>query len=650
MQMHSNMASAAFKYQQQQQGGHGNHHDHNMAHVPNNNSAVNNSLQHSFTPGGVSAASYNSQQHIANTAAAQNYPQHWQEQLQLCQASRQSNSPHHYARSRSTPGMPIPPKSKKEEDEEARRAKERGCRQDWLILDFSGQGLRALSNALFRYNFLDKLYINHNKLTKIPPAIRHLKHLTVLDASGNNLTDLPTELGLVTTLKQLLLFDNQITTIPPEFGTLYQLDVLGIEGNPLQEALKQIMIKDGTKALIQYLRENCPVPLAPNARDWVVLNDGDKPGNKEEDRFTVLCYNILCDKYATQNMYGYTASWALDWEFRKDLILQELQNHNADIVCLQEVATDSYEEVFSPALAYHEYKGVFWPKTRARVMNESEKKNVDGCATFYKTTKYNLIDKQVIDFSSSAIAREDMKKTADIYNRVMPKDNIAVVAFLENKLTGYRVIIANVHVTWDPAFKDVKLVQTAMLMEELGKISAKFAAEHPPSRTTIGASENPPPNVTYAEGTQIPLIICGDFNSTADSGVFELLSKGSIHSEHDDLAGRTYGNFTKDGMSHPFSLKSSYSNIGELPFTNYTPGFVGAIDYIWYSTNSLQVTGLLGEVDKKYMERVAGFPNVHFPSDHICLMTEFQVKPQKAKLVKPPPPDFGPSNSSNSRK
>lgn len=206
-----------------------------------------------------------------------------------------------------------------------------------------------------------------------------------------------------------------------------------------------------------------------------------------------------------------------------------------------------------------------------------------------------------------------MKKTADIYNRVMPKDNIAVVTYLENKLTGYRLIIANVHITWDPAFKDVKLVQTAMLMEELGKISEKFARTNPQTRTPAG--ETPPPTVKYSEGTHIPLIICGDFNSTPDSGVYELMARGQVDSEHDDLAGRTYGNFTRDGMSHPFSLKSSYANIGELSLTNYTPGFSGVIDYVWYSTNALQVTGLLGEVDDGYMERVAGFPNVHFPSE-----------------------------------
>lgn len=33
--------------------------------------------------------------------------------------------------------------------------------------------------------------------------------------------------------------------------------------------------------------------------------------------FTVMCYNVLCDKYATRQMYGYCPSWALNWDYRK---------------------------------------------------------------------------------------------------------------------------------------------------------------------------------------------------------------------------------------------------------------------------------------------------------------------------------------------
>ena len=254
-----------------------------------------------------------------------------------------------------------------------------------------------------------------------------------------------------------------------------------------------------------------------------------------------------------------------------------------------------------------------------------------------------------------------MKGSSDIYNRVMPKDNIAVITFLENRWTGSRIVVVNAHIHWDPAYKDVKLIQVAILLEQVSKMVEQWA-KWPPltDKTPVSIPENkkstvtnsesnnnttttttnsssssedawsppptPAPSMEYSSGSQIPLVLCGDFNATTASGVYDLLAHGHLSETHSDLEGRTYGNFTRDGMSHPFSLKSSYGTMGELSFTNYTPNFTEVIDYIWYSTNTLHVTGLLGEVDKDYLQRVPGFPNYHFPSDHLALLAEFVVK------------------------
>lgn len=51
--------------------------------------------------------------------------------------------------------------------------------------------------------------------------------------------------------------------------------------------------------------------------------------------FTLLTYNILAEKYATSQMYGYVPSWALVWEYRKQMILHEVLSYDADIICLQ---------------------------------------------------------------------------------------------------------------------------------------------------------------------------------------------------------------------------------------------------------------------------------------------------------------------------
>lgn len=324
---------------------------------------------------------------------------------------------------------------------------------------------------------------------------------------------------------------------------------------------------------------------------------------------------------------------------------------------------DSFNEYFRAQLAYNDYKGVFWPKPRARTMPEREAKQVDGCATFFKGSRYVLLDKQIIDLANTAINRPDMKGEHDIFNRVMPRDNIAVVTFFENRATGSRCIIVNAHIYWDPAYRDVKLVQVAILMEQLTKLADRYA-RFPPctdkvplrfsdadgdsnSTSPVEPPAEPGPSLEYSTGPQIPLIVCGDFNSAAGSGVYDLLAHGTLANTHVDLGNHKYGNFTRDGMAHPFSLKSSYGNIGELTFTNYTPGFTDVIDYIWYSTNSLQVTGLLGEVDKEYLQRVPGFPNYHFPSDHLALLAEFLVKKQKERKVVEA--DFGPQRERDHR-
>lgn len=242
-----------------------------------------------------------------------------------------------------------------------------------------------------------------------------------------------------------------------------------------------------------------------------------------------------------------------------------------------------------------------------------------------------------------------MKAEPDIFNRVMLRDHIAVVGFFENRQTGSRVIIGNTHLFWDHVYRDVKVIQVAILMEQLAKLAegyAKYPAVKDKAHfryterdddgdgegTKKSPAEPPPepaPSQEYPNGPSIPLILCGDFNSLSDSGVVELISSGSLAPTHSDLGAFKYGNFTRDGITHPFGLKSAYSQ-KDIPWTNYTPDFKDMIDYIWYSQGTLQVEGLLGQVDKEYLGRVPGFPDWHFVSDHLVLLAEFMVRGRKA--------------------
>lgn len=602
----------------------------------------------------MSPATPQMQARTTNRSSTSNASSEWQQQIYCADISRQSYSPHHHARAAalaarssvngsgdSKKGIQLPagaaangltfpltegtadrsfgltnPSPSKNAGLRTSAAKaDEDDEQSWSIMDMGGLNLKTIGVDIFRYTFLTSLFINHNNLTTLSPAVLQLRNLSILDASGNKLVMVPPELGMLSELKALFLFDNCLTMLPPELGSLYQLDMLGIEGNPLQENLMSIIQHEGTQALIAFLRDSCPVPVPPPEREWITLESAVPSVSEEEDTnntFAILSYNILSDKYATPQMYGYTPAWALVWDYRKEYILQEIMSYNADIYCLQELEMGQYEDYFEPKLKQHDYESLFWPKSRARTMREDERRHVDGCATFYNSRVYRLVDKHLIEFNQIALQRPDFKKTEDIFNRVMTKDNVAAVAMLEHRVTGAKLLVANAHVHWDPQFCDVKLVQSAMLMEQLETIGNRFA-----KMPTVTKPENGGQAPKYTTGKQIPTVICGDFNSTPDSGVYEFFSQGSAPPDHPEFKNHTYGTYTSEGLKHAYALRSAYNNIGELPLTNHTPGFRGAIDYIWYTTNSLSASGVLGEVDPAYLSRVVGFPNAHFPSEYV---------------------------------
>ncbi|KZT42509.1 hypothetical protein SISSUDRAFT_980232 [Sistotremastrum suecicum HHB10207 ss-3] len=614
------------------------------------------------------------------SVASQVVNPHWQQQIIKAEVSRASASPHHRARASAMAtrnstksAIPItdPNRAQKQQDGENSdsaspepshpsstaapvQTKQASASPSWSTLDIGGMRVQNISLSLFKFTYLTALYLNHNRIAVIPPEIATLRSLQLLDLSGNSLLQVPPELGMLTSLRELYLFDNHITTLPLELGTLHQLNLLGVEGNPLDNHLRTLIQKDGTQALISFLRDSCPVPASPPERNWVYLQSEAERRAAENDptseSFSLLSYNILCDRCATPNLYGYTPSWALSWEYRKGLILQEIQSYDADFLCLQEVDIAQYEDYFTLRLTAQEYEGVFWPKFRARTMGEAERRRVDGCAIFYKSSKYQLVEKQFLEFSQIALQRPDFKKNDDMFNRVLTKDNIAVVATFEHRISGSRLVVANVHVHWDPEYSDVKLVQVGLMMDEVDKIANRFAKLPPrpaptPKEGDPPDSTPPPTPPTYSDGSKIPTIVCGDFNSVPDSGVYQYLANGSLSPSHPDFMSHVYGSYTTDGMKHRFGLRSAYAGIGELPMTNYTTSFNDVIDYIWYSTNTLNVTSLLGEIDQGYLSKVVGFPHPHFPSDHICILSEFRVKPPKDNAPNNRPPVFHPSSS-----
>jgi len=166
-----------------------------------------------------------------------------------------------------------------------------------------------------------------------------------------------------------------------------------------------------------------------------------------------------------------------------------------------------------------------------------------------------------------------------------------------------RVCISNTHLSWNPEYDDVKLWQTHMLMKELEK---------------------------FILARNLPLVLCGDFNSDTTSAVYKLLASNRIGSRirfvglgREDLP-RDPFNILHGKIAHNVALDSAFRTFhGRDPeFTNYTADFVGCLDHAWITTDKLLVKSLL-EIPTRHT--LTGFshtalPNPQFPSDHVALV------------------------------
>lgn len=89
---------------------------------------------------------------------------------------------------------------------------------------------------------------------------------------------------------------------------------------------------------------------------------------ESEGQFRVVTYNTLAEpfsssEYAQNTLYPYCDPSALHIHYRQSLIVHEVLGYNADVLCLQEVATRTFQRYLQPALRDKGYEGRFVQKS-----------------------------------------------------------------------------------------------------------------------------------------------------------------------------------------------------------------------------------------------------------------------------------------------
>ncbi|KAI4350886.1 hypothetical protein L6164_005293 [Bauhinia variegata] len=350
-------------------------------------------------------------------------------------------------------------------------------------------------------------------------------------------------------------------------------------------------------------------------RHWV---EADQPVASPE-RFTVVSYNILADRNAFKHtdLYSNLPSYYLKWDRRKRVICEELFEWDSDIICLQEV--DKYFDL-SVILEKEGYEGSYKRRTGD---------SVDGCAMFWKTDKFRLLDEESIEFKGIGL-----------------RDNVAQLLVFETfESDSRRLIVGNIHVLYNPNRGEVKLGQIRFLLSKARMLSEKWG--------------------------DAPVLLAGDFNSTPQSGIYKFLSSSELNImlyDRRELSGQkschpaqvlgnkketvssfilmdrllncwtdeeltvATGNSERHLVEHPWKLSSSYATVkgpsGTRGFndeplaTTYHSKFLGTVDYLWYS-DGIVPTRVLDTVPIDMLQRTGGLPCKRVGSDHLALVSEF---------------------------
>ncbi|XP_063775131.1 protein angel homolog 2 isoform X2 [Pseudophryne corroboree] len=386
----------------------------------------------------------------------------------------------------------------------------------------------------------------------------------------------------------------------------------------------------------------------------------DRPVESKFD-FTVMSYNILSQDLLEDNcsLYSHCRRPYLFWNYRLPNILHELQEMNADILCLQEVQENHYQEQIKPSLEALGYCCVY----KSRTGNKP-----DGCAICFKTAKFTLKLVKPVEYFRHNIS-------------LLDRDNVGLVLMLQPKTErcASSVCVANTHLLYNPRRGDIKLAQLAILLAEITEVAR------------------------MQDGNFCPIVLCGDFNSVPGSPLHRFIKEGTLQyagmtigkvsgqelyprgqrilsipiwpdslginhkcvyeackdgqtteplkEEATKDAGQVaevdkrYQNRVESSLQHHFQLSSVYSHFfpdtGLPEVTTCHSRSAVTVDYIFYSAaknnlftqpgssvpcNGLQLLGRLLLLTEQDLWSLNGLPNETNSSDHLSLLARFRLE------------------------
>ncbi|XP_026689780.2 protein angel homolog 2 [Ciona intestinalis] len=361
----------------------------------------------------------------------------------------------------------------------------------------------------------------------------------------------------------------------------------------------------------------------------------------QQDSFSIMSYNILAQKLLDINSYLYSDCDpdVLQWDFRWPNLMKEMSIINSDIICLQEVEECHYEAQVKPWLESRGYNFSYKKRTG------SDPTKPDGVLTACRSNKFHIVDAIPVEYYRQ---KDELTKCHNV-------GLILMLKMLHPDMNGATVCIGNTHLLYNPKRGDIKMIQLA---------------------TFFAAVRNAMQNSLKQTGIHPSLVLCGDFNSTPSSPLYQFVTSGHINYQGmsaKQISGQsTSGGLNRElpavllpqclningdctqspdesslhgikhTLTHGFGNIMSSNQPHKLDEATTMQNNGATVDYIFYSENNklnvtscqsnqpkfcvkLKLRGRLSHSLAKDVYKVGGIPNTLHSSDHLPVLAEFGV-------------------------
>ncbi|CAB9505867.1 repressible alcohol dehydrogenase transcriptional effector [Seminavis robusta] len=357
-----------------------------------------------------------------------------------------------------------------------------------------------------------------------------------------------------------------------------------------------------------------PLPVANRADTNLVERQGIR----------LVTWNLLAPVFSHPQKYPWCSAEALSWPFREKLIVELLQETDADVICLQEVQTDLWEgflQHFSQS-----YDGIL-----QNVTNQHPVTN----AILLKKNKFQVIQQE----SRSRALILVLDHLIDGETNSGSTDS--------NKNNNNPLYLANVHLQAGMEDDETRMCQLKSLLKRLNTHSSRITA----ARKSTGRKKAQKSSTTKAKSPSC--VVVGDFNMLPTNPVYYWLSETNSP-RHQIEQGNKKHFFFQDGKQKlsklMFPMNGKHNEILPLKDVHiqepppvliqttksttekqhdddtiqmtYCGG--GRLDYIWtLPSSSIDVVKTMVFHPQAFEKSRQQWPSNEHPSDHLPVGFEF---------------------------